>query len=105
MLTIDVTTAAWQTLGLLVITRESEEAFAFGGMREAYWGKLAVEKSRGRDCSKRLQCGSQRTGERKRSESAQYGHEGMVHISFSFVDRVALKIRLLHVYLIGIVSM
>ena len=43
MLTIDVTTAAWQTLGLLVITRESEEAFAFGGMREAYRGKLAVE--------------------------------------------------------------
>lgn len=33
VLTFDVTTAAWQALGYLVVTRESMEAFAVGGMR------------------------------------------------------------------------
>ena len=43
VLTFDVTTAAWQALGYLVVSRESMEAFAVGGMRMAFRAKLAVE--------------------------------------------------------------
>lgn len=42
VLTFDVTTEAWQALGLLIVERESHAAFASGGMREAYWAKLKI---------------------------------------------------------------
>lgn len=43
VLTFDVTTAMWQALSYLVVTRESMEAFTVGGMRMAFKAELAVE--------------------------------------------------------------
>lgn len=43
VLTVDVTTAAWQALGYLVVSQESMRAFAVGGTRMAFCAKLAVE--------------------------------------------------------------
>ena len=43
VLTFDVTTEAWQALGILIVERESDTAFASGGMREAHWAKLKIQ--------------------------------------------------------------
>lgn len=42
VLTFDVTTGSWQSLGYLIVKRETAQAFASGGMRMAYRAKLAV---------------------------------------------------------------
>ena len=43
VLTFDVTAEAWQALGILIVERESDAAFAYGGMREAHWAKLKIQ--------------------------------------------------------------
>ena len=42
VLTFDVTTETWQSLGHLIVERASEKPFSSGGMRETYWVKLGI---------------------------------------------------------------
>lgn len=66
VLTFDVTTAMWQALSYLVVTRESMEAFTVGGMRMAFKAELAVENKNPewrRRCNQGLHQHDKRPGE------------------------------------------
>lgn len=42
-MTFDVTTEVWQALGVILVERYSDQEFASGGMRNAYYAKLGIE--------------------------------------------------------------